>query len=52
MTDQEMQLEYEREIFRRTAEGRSLNLIRERWPFPEPLPAHKRPTAEEPRDGS
>ncbi len=47
MTDEEKQrafnLEMEREIFRRTPEGRSLAKIRDRWPFPEPTPAHKRP---------
>jgi hypothetical protein len=36
-------LEMEREIFRRTPEGLALARARERWPFPEPVPAHKRP---------
>lgn len=33
----EAALEYEREIFRRTPEGRSLARIRANWPFPDPV---------------
>ncbi len=50
MTDEQLRdnaLDMEREIFRRTPEGRSLAKVRDRWPFPEPTPAHKRPATQQ-----
>lgn len=39
--------ELEARIFRKTPEGLALTELRDRWPFPEPVPAHKRPAAAE-----
>lgn len=42
--------EIEAIIFRKTPEGLALAKARDRWPFPEPVPAHKRPATAKPEE--